>query len=240
MSAPDHISPVVAYRLWQWDVSGLKSLNGVLWVTGQALAAQCRATMRRRAVEGLAQSDHDAPLTDCRCGVYGSKRLDSLQRMCFWESGVRGEVLLWGTVVEHEHGWRAQYAYPKTLFLPSEALPITLAEIQSRLQSLVPYRCDIFVAHDGGSVPIWRKDSGLHPAGLDFLMTRSKQWYAQRRHQRSLKAGDRIAVGRGIAIVEHAEAHWVHALWNRGKLLLLRKDIAWDDVNSRWELNGSA
>jgi hypothetical protein len=161
---------------------------------------------------------------DCRCGVYGSKRLDSLQSMCFWECGVRGEVLLWSTVVEHERGWRAQFAYPKTLHLPSDTLPGTLAEIESRLHSLVPYRCDIFVDHDGGSVPIWRKDSGLHPAGLDFLMTRSKEWYAQRKHRRSLKPGDRMAVGRGIAVVEHADAHQVHALWKRGKLRLLRKD----------------
>jgi hypothetical protein len=161
---------------------------------------------------------------DCRCGVYGSKRLDSLQSMCFWECGVRGEVLLWGTVVEHERGWRAQFAYPKTLHLPSDTLPVTLAEIESRLHSLVRYRCDIFVDHDGGGVPIWRKDSGLHPAGLDFLMTRSKEWYAQRKHRRSLKPGDRMAVGRGIAVVEHADAHQVHALWKRGKLRLLRKD----------------
>ena len=128
MSAPDYISPVLAYRLRRWDVSGLKSLNGMPWVAGQPLAAQCRATLRRRAVEGLAQSD---PHANCRCGVYGSKRLDSLKSIRFWKSGVRGEVLLWGTVVEHEHGWRAQFAYPKTLHLPCDTLPVTLAEIQS-------------------------------------------------------------------------------------------------------------
>ena len=134
----------------------------------------------------------------------------------------------------------AQFAYPKSLFLPSEALPITLAEIQLRLQSLVPYRCDIFVAHDGRSIALWRKESRLDPAGLDFLTSRGKEWYARRKHQRGLKPGDRIAVGRGIAVVEQADDHWVHALWNRGTLRLPRKDIAWDNINSRWELNGSA
>ena len=90
--------------------------------------------------------------------------------MCFWESGVRGEVFLWGTVVEHEHGWRAQFAYPKSLHVPSDILPATLAEIRSRFRSLVAYGCEIFILHDGGSLPIWRKHSGLDPAGLDFLI----------------------------------------------------------------------
>ena len=52
--------------------------------------------------------------------------------------------------------------------------------------------------------------------------------------------GDRIAVGRGIAVVEHADAHEVRAPRNRGTLRLLRKYIAWDDINSRWEVSGSA
>ena len=49
--------------------------------------------------------------------------------------GIYGEVYLWGTVVEHELGWRAQFAYPKNLFLSPDALPFTLAEIRSRLQA---------------------------------------------------------------------------------------------------------
>jgi hypothetical protein len=158
--------------------------------------------------------------------------------MCFWDSGVRGEVFLWGMVVEHELGWRGQFAYPKSLHVPSDVLPATLAEILSRLRSLVAYGCDILILRDGDSVPIWQKDSGLDPAGLDFLMSRGKDWYARRKHERSLKLGDRIAVGCRIAVVEHADAHQVHASWNGRRLRLLRKDIAWDEINSHWELRG--
>jgi hypothetical protein len=161
--------------------------------------------------------------------------------MQFWDCGVRGEVLLWGTVVEHEHGFRSQFAYPKSLHLPPDTLPVTLAETESRLQSLIGYRCKIFIAYDGGSIPLWRKNWGFERAGLDFLTGRGKEWYAQRKSERTLKAGDRIAVrGSGIAVVEHADADQVHALWNRGTLRLWRKDIAWDDTNSRWEARVSA
>jgi hypothetical protein len=31
---------------------------------------------------------------------------------------VIGQVLLWGCVVESEHGWRASHAYPARLFVP--------------------------------------------------------------------------------------------------------------------------
>jgi hypothetical protein len=30
MRVPDYITPVVAYRLWQWGAAGLKSLNGAV------------------------------------------------------------------------------------------------------------------------------------------------------------------------------------------------------------------
>jgi len=33
--------------------------------------------------------------------------------------GICGEVYLWGTVIEHRSGWRAQFAYPKSFVLSS-------------------------------------------------------------------------------------------------------------------------
>ena len=142
--------------------------------------------------------------------------------------------------MEHEHGWRAQFAYPKSLHVPSDILPATLAEIRSRFRSLVAYGCDIFILHDGGCVPIWRKHSGLDPAGLDFLMSRGKDWYARRR--RTLKRGDCVSIGgRGIAVVEHADDMRVHAvLGKREWVRLLRRDIAWNETYSRWEASVSA
>ena len=179
MRVPDYIAPIIGYRLWQCDVAGLKSLNGVPWIPGKPLTAGCGVLRHGKFVFLPPHFAHDTPQVDCRCGVYGAKRLDSLQSMCFWDSGVRGEVFLWGTVVEHERGWRAQFAYPKTLHLPCDTLPVTLAEIESRLHSLVRYHCDIFIARDGASIPLWRKDSGLDAAGTDFLTSRGKEWYAR-------------------------------------------------------------
>lgn len=58
-------------------------------------------------------SPQDAPHIKCTCGIYASKSLEHLHEYGYSRSRVHGQASLWGTVVEHQHGWRAQYAYPK-------------------------------------------------------------------------------------------------------------------------------
>jgi hypothetical protein len=161
-----------------------------------------------------------------------------LRRTQYWQFGsIHGEVNLWGSVVEHEQGFRAEFAYPKTLYLSSDMLPVTLKEIQKRIQTLVEYGCDLFIAHNTSNLRLWHKGSGLDAAGLDFLMSRGQEWYARRKHDRTLKVGDRIAVlGRGIAVVERIGIEHVRAmLWNRDLLRIQRKEVVWDESNMRWE-----
>jgi hypothetical protein len=66
--------------------------------------------------------------------VYASKSLEHLRTTGYARYGIHGEVNLWGTVVEHEQGWRAQFAYPKNLYLPLDILPFTLALERTRLR----------------------------------------------------------------------------------------------------------
>ena len=62
---------------------------------------------------------------------------------------IHGQVYLWGTVIDHEFGYRDQFAYTKNFVLSPDALPFTLAEIWPRLQSLTLYGSDIFVLRNG-------------------------------------------------------------------------------------------
>ena len=244
MSIPDYISPIVGYRVWTLSTMGLKSLCGEQWHPAKSLAARCRAstvvgTIASR-VEG--HDSHDAPQVNCTCGIYAVKTLHHFRSAGYEQFGIYGEVYLWGTVVEHELGWRAQLAYPKNFFLSPDALPFTLAEIQSRLNMLTAYRSDVFVADPNGNIRLWAKDSGYDAAGLGYLIERSKQDHDRLRQERTLKKADRVAIiGRGIAVVEHVDGKWIQAVvWNKCALRIARKYIRWDDQNMRWETSPSA
>jgi hypothetical protein len=58
---------------------------------------------------------HQAPHLECSCGLHGTHGVEILRRTK--SPAVLGTVSLWGRVVEHDHGYRAQYAYPQHLRL---------------------------------------------------------------------------------------------------------------------------
>ena len=68
-------------------------------------------------------------------------------------------------------------------------------------------------------------------------MSRGQGWYAQRKQERILKPGDRIAVlGRGVAVVKRGDdKHICAVLWNRSGLRIRRSEIVWVEQNIRWE-----
>ena len=239
MNIPDYISPVVGYRVWQWNAAGLESLNGEPWLPGRPLAAGCRAAARgtivghAKAVHGA----HEPPHSACTCGVYAAKNLEHLRQFGYEGRGIHGEVYLWGTVVEHKLGWRAQFAYPKSLFLTPDAIPFTLTEIDSRLKTLIAFGTDIFIVGDHESIRFWKNRSGFDAAGLDYLIKTRKEYHVRRQWERTLKKGDRVAVlGRGIAVVEQTgDKEVAVVLWNRLVLRIARKDIVLNQQNMRWE-----
>jgi hypothetical protein len=106
------IEPYVGYRdfevLTKDDVHepSLVSRNGLLWEYFKPMIAMCH---------GNVFAKHDAPHIDCECGIYAFDKpthRDLKSTAMIW-----GEVNLWGTVLVCPEGYRAQYAYPKTLFV---------------------------------------------------------------------------------------------------------------------------
>ena len=156
MNVPDYVVPIVGFRFWQWDGSKLKSLNGESWYPRRPLTARCRL------------NSHQPPHPDCRCGIYALK-LDSAFRMRAAPIFVAGEVYLWGTVVEHALGWRAQVAYPKSLVVPFALIPTGVEQAQSWLEAFVAYGVDIFIDEGIRRIPVWTKKAGYDSAGLDYL-----------------------------------------------------------------------
>jgi hypothetical protein len=239
MTIPDYISPVVGYRVWQWDALGLKSLNGELWVPSRRLSALCRATAKG-FISGLPRFTHDSdqlPHPSCTCGVYAAKTLERLRGCGYSRFGVYGEVYLWGSVVEHERGWRAQYAYPKTFVVAPTVLPFSLSAIDARLKTLTAFGRDILILHDHELIPLWKKESGYESTGLDYLIANRETYYVSRLHDSTIKLGDRVAIlGRGIGVVkETASKEVVVVLGKTARLRIARQEIIRDYQNNRWE-----
>jgi len=160
MEIPDYISPIVAHRVWYWDDEGLKSpINGEPWLPNQPASAGClRYPTRWR---------HRVPANDCTCGVYAWKSIDKGR---IKDDALHGEVYLWGKIWEHEIGYRAQYAYPKSLVIPPGTVHWPLgkiewmAEAEKRLQPLVAYKVDIYLRMrselDSDKVLLWTLKRG--------------------------------------------------------------------------------
>jgi hypothetical protein len=117
------------WRVWcvQETASGLRLASVVHeadWPRGTDLIAAC----------GLVE--HIAPDVECTCGIHAAREPALLWTYLHGRdepttvARVLGRVALWGRVVEHEHGWRAERAFPLSFVAGDPAL-------QRRLSSLV-------------------------------------------------------------------------------------------------------
>ena len=127
------IGPLQAYRCWRMEWQGKLPVLGSLyhstvWPPANPLRATCEkrpsslaAWIRRRFFRPL--ETHAAPAWKCECGIYAFAGLQEDAALelppQFYQRGpldrvirVAGVVQLWGRVVQHRHGYRAEYARP--------------------------------------------------------------------------------------------------------------------------------
>ena len=179
----------------------------------------------------------ELPHPECSCGVYAAKSIEHLRQFGYEGRGIHGEVYLWGNVVEHRLGWRAQFGYPKDLVLPLHLLPFTLAELNTRVNELTAFGTDIFVIRNGETIRLWKHGTGYDANGLDHIISLRHNHYVRQQQERMLKKGDRVALlGQGIAVVERVdEGEAVVILGNGLVSTIRRKDIVLNQHNRRWE-----
>lgn len=134
--APDFITPITAWRFWRMKVTPvtrrvqLWSLASArVWSPGKYYEAECIA----RGVCSRVNHDlQDVPaLPPAQCGIYGYKTTeealldlqgklspeDAIQFGSAAHGGIFGQVKLWGTIQQHRHGYRAQFAYPASFVM---------------------------------------------------------------------------------------------------------------------------
>ena len=98
--------PVQGWRMWTLRGNNLVGNFGQPWRTGQIEA------IHASDLRGSTHREHDAPDPDCRCGV---NAYDTWERLVSREStdhheAVIGLIDMWGKVIQHEQGYRAQHA----------------------------------------------------------------------------------------------------------------------------------
>lgn len=139
METPLAVEPVEGWRAWRLSFDRLgPSLHptgrGGPWQRASVTTAGCWRHRR-----------HHAPTRDCSCGLYAVRDPDQLRHAR--SPAVIGTVALWGRVVEHTIGWRAEYGYPQRLTLVCHVCLFQVGPLSSRPDQ-------VMVSRDGGLVPL--------------------------------------------------------------------------------------
>ena len=122
MRAPDYAEPLMGWRVWcvVQTREGLRLASVIhdeVWPVGRDLVARCDT-----------DREHIAPQERCTYSIHATRDPKLVRSYLRGrdEPGtvarVLGRVLLWGRVVEHEHGWRASHAYPLEIVGDDELL----------------------------------------------------------------------------------------------------------------------
>jgi hypothetical protein len=122
-SAPDYAEALIGWRIWcvVETALGLRLASVIqddLWPVGAELVARCRAHESPSSLFSEGKGAHPVPALDCTCGIHAAR-----EPAAVWtylqgrdEPGtiarILGRVMLWGQVVEHKGGWRAERARP--------------------------------------------------------------------------------------------------------------------------------
>lgn len=90
------------------------------WEPGVPIHATCSGASTREYMVYNPElvAFHRSPEPGCTCGVHAAKDPRRLRRSRPGRTaGVIGTVAMWGRVIEHTRGWRAEFAYPARLRL---------------------------------------------------------------------------------------------------------------------------
>lgn len=128
-AAPSRFStePEIGWRWWRWDLLAEELRpwfffeDGRAWAPRKASIAKCCAAQVLR--------NHDHPDRSCTCGFWAFRDESDMHEygdgkdvILLGFVPVYGQVSLWGSLIEHEYGWRASKAYPYTIKVPSSEL----------------------------------------------------------------------------------------------------------------------
>jgi hypothetical protein len=123
--APEHSTePILGWRAWRLhrnDAGALRiapTTPRADWEPAVAMHARCSGAHTRMYMvfNPELEAAHRSPEPGCTCGLHAMKEPRRLARGNRG-AGVVGRVAMWGRVLEHSRGFRAEFAYPSRLRL---------------------------------------------------------------------------------------------------------------------------
>ncbi len=167
--APDLAGPILGWRVWRIAVDGelVSAYTPAGWPARAPIVARCYEH----------PGQHEAPDEQCACGVYAC---DDANAALFYAhrsgSAVVGRTKLWGRVVEHEAGWRAERSYPESVYVPREHFEETADDVAAHLARR--YGVPVYVVEELRSVIA--SPPGEPVAPRDIPMPALPEWVARR------------------------------------------------------------
>lgn len=116
--APDRFGdePIIGWRCWL-----VHTRLGELWPIAHATPGPWQNPPVAAVCDNQDREAHPSPgLEHPLCGYHAYRQKRDAEYMLSWPRKwpkVIGMAALWGRVVEHSRGWRAQYAYPHAVWL---------------------------------------------------------------------------------------------------------------------------
>jgi hypothetical protein len=120
------VEPVIGWRKWRLDpMTGLLAspFKACLWPARGRFEAECLKFSDRLVQTG--PTCEYAPSASCTCGIYGMRTRDAVKGFGGPNAStitggkpriiIVGRCSMWGRAVEHDGGYRTQFAYPYDL-----------------------------------------------------------------------------------------------------------------------------
>jgi hypothetical protein len=133
----EQTAEIIAWRAWQLD-----TIDSELWLRSVVVPVHWQ---RGEAIEARYLPPPGG--TRYGAGIYAAKtKAGALKSVAGWPSAVYGTVALWGVVVEHSRGYRAQYAYPQHLWCRDKETARELSRLYGCEAEVIKPWSDMYVA----------------------------------------------------------------------------------------------
>ena len=157
--------------------------NDTIYVPREKIEAQCSpCSTFGISLKVIHDHTEPAPHLNCMCGIYALKEKQQLLReMNHISHGIRfvyGEVNLWGTIIEHRDGYRAQYAYPKRLWCAPAIAPLAgwIGYVYGVPCEVMPYEDECTIVRENHWWPGPKLIPTKYACGHELIVQVPKTW----------------------------------------------------------------